>query len=396
MKIVIDEKIPFIRGAFERWADVVYSPGSRIDARMVADADALIVRTRTKCNAALLEGSSVRIVASATIGFDHIDAGWLEAHDIRWANAPGCNSGSVMQYMTSLLFFLARKHLLNLSDLTIGIVGVGNVGSKVERVARALGMRILLNDPPRERREVGPETGITMMDGNHGSVPGGVAGGTRFHPLGKLLEESDILTMHVPLTREGEDKTFHLIDGENLSRMKRSAILINTSRGEVVDNITLREALKGGLLRGAALDVWEGEPAADPELVDLADIATPHIAGYSVDGKANATVSSVRTVAANLGLPMHDWTPSALPLPPHPTIDLTGPGGAAPHDIVAQAVIHTYPIMEDDLLFRNGKENFEYLRDNYRIRREFGSFSVRTDNAEAARILSEIGFQITK
>lgn len=374
MKIVIDEKIPFIRGAFERWADVVYSPGSRIDTRMVADADALIVRTRTKCNASLLEGSSVRIVASATIGFDHIDTAWLEAHSISWANAPGCNSGSVMQYITSLLFFLEQKHSLDLHDLTLGIVGVGNVGSKVERAAHALGMRVLLNDPPRERRE----------------------GSTEFQPLHKLLQESDILTLHVPLTLEGEDKTFHLIDGESLSRMKGSAILINSSRGEVVDNIALREALKGRLLRGAALDVWEGEPAADPELVDLADIATPHIAGYSVDGKANATVSSVRTVAAHLGLPMRDWTPTALPQPARPAIDLTTRGGAAPLDLVAQAVLHTYPIGEDDLLFRNGTGNFEYLRDNYRIRREFSSYSVRTDNTEAARILSELGFHILK
>jgi len=385
MKIVIDEKIPFIRGAFERWADVVYSPGSKIDAGMVADADALIVRTRTKCNASLLEGSSVRIVASATIGFDHIDTTWLDSHGIRWANAPGCNSGSVMQYITSLLFFLARKHSLDLSTLTLGIVGVGNVGSKVEHAARSLGMRVLLNDPPRERQESDPGLHI-----------GAGRGGTQFHPLREILTDCDIITFHVPLTLEGGDKTFHLLDEHNILRMKRSAILINSSRGEVVDNSALREALKVRLLRGAALDVWEGEPAADPELIDLADIATPHIAGYSVDGKANATVSSVRTVAAHLGLPMRDWAPAALPPPARPLIDLTGQGGAAPLDQVAQAVIHTYPIREDDLLFRNDKENFEYLRDNYRIRREFGSYSVRTGNAEAARILSELGFQIIK
>ena len=416
MKIVIDERIPFIRGAFERWADVVYSPGRNIDASMVADADALIVRTRTKCNAALLEGSKVRIVASATIGFDHIDTGWLEAHGIRWANAPGCNSGSVMQYVTSLLFFLAQKHSLNLRDLTIGIVGVGNVGSKVGRVARALGMRVLLNDPPRERREggQGSDTATTALSTESATaMPTGVmvspvwqtetakdsrsvgmTGKTEFQPLSRLLEESDILTLHVPLTREGEDKTFHLIDAEKISRMKRTAILINSSRGEVVDNISLRESLKAGLLRGAALDVWEGEPAADPELVELADIATPHIAGYSVDGKANATVSSVRTVAAVLGLPMRDWVPASLPQPAHPLIDLTATGGAAPLDLVAQAVLHTYPIAEDDQLFRNGKGNFEYLRDNYRIRREFGSYCVRTTDGEAARILSELAFQI--
>ncbi len=434
MKIVIDEKIPFIRGVFERWTDVVYSPGRQIDARMVKDADALIVRTRTICNSDLLKESRVRIVASATIGFDHIDTEWLDNHGIKWANAPGCNSGSVMQYITSLLFFLARKHNLDLPSMTLGIAGVGNVGSKVERAARALGMRVLLNDPPRQRGEAKQSVGFQ---------PGGVhetagtiheTAGTEFYPLHKLLTESDILTLHVPLTRGGEDRTFHLLDKENLRQMKRSAILINSSRGEVVDNVALREALKKGLLRGAALDVWEGEPDADPQLVDLADIATPHIAGYSVDGKANATISSVRAVAKVLYLPLTDWSPSELPQPAEPLIDLAsltgydlengrvrlpydGTGrtrqdekghmvsghaaqGNNPHlpasalDQVAAAVSHTYPVEEDDILFRNSKENFEYLRDNYRIRREFGSYSVITGDSGAARIMSELGFRI--
>ncbi len=385
MKIIIDEKIPFIRGAFERWADVIYAPGRSIDPRMVADADALIVRTRTKCNASLLEGSSVRIVASATIGFDHIDTAWLEQNGIRWANAPGCNSGSVMQYITSLLFFLAKKHSFDPGSMTLGIVGVGNVGSKVARAASAIGMRIMLNDPPRQRLEEG--TGLPAMAGR---------GGTQFHPLRKILTDCDIITLHVPLTLEGDDKTFHLIDRDILSRIGRQKIIINTSRGEVVDNLALRETLKSGRLRGAALDVWEGEPAADPQLIDLADIATPHIAGYSVDGKANATVSSVRAVAAELGLPMNDWAPAELPQPAMSLIDLTGKGGAAPVELVAQAVKHTYPVEEDDLLFRNDRENFEYLRDNYRIRREFSSYRVRTNDREAEQILQELGFHIVK
>lgn len=382
MKIVIDDKIPFIRGAFERWADVVYAPGNSIDSRMVADADALIVRTRTKCDAGLLEGSSVRIVASATIGFDHIDTAWLEHHGIKWANAPGCNSGSVMQYMTSLLLFLAQKHSLDLPSLTLGIVGVGNVGSKVAMVAQALGMRVLLNDPPRQRREEG-----TKFHAEAGR------GGTQFHPLRKLLTDCDIITLHVPLNREGEDKTLYLLGSHNIPVMRRDAILINSSRGEVVDNIALREALKEGSLRGAALDVWEGEPDTDAELVALTDIATPHIAGYSVDGKANATVNSVRVVAEELGLPMRGWQPDGLPEPAEPVINLADTGASSSR-VVAQAVFHTYPIEEDDLLFRNAREKFEYLRDNYRIRREFGSYSVRTDSPEAGQILYNLGFKI--
>jgi erythronate-4-phosphate dehydrogenase len=417
MKIVIDEKIPFIKGVFERWADVVYSPGSKISPLMVADADALIVRTRTKCNEDLLKGSKVRIVASATIGFDHIDTMWLENNGIHWANAPGCNSGSVMQYITSLLFFLAEKHNLDLRSVTLGVVGVGNVGSKVEKAARAVGMRVLLNDPPRQRREESPEI----------HLPGSM-GDPVFHPLHELLQESDILTLHVPLTRRGEDRTYHLLDEEKLSMMKPNAILINTSRGEVVDNPALREALRKGRLQGAALDVWEDEPAADPQLVDLTDIATPHIAGYSVDGKANATISSVRIVARKLGLPLTDWLPAELPEPEEPLIDLRSITDIKPErtaesnyddisgrrgnrsiyqgetcfsspsslDQVAAAVRHTYPIEKDDFLFRNSRENFEYLRDNYRIRREFGSYSVLTDDTLAAGIMSDLGFIIIK
>lgn len=375
MKIVIDENIPFIQGVFEPWAEVTYSPGRAIDAAMVKDADALIVRTRTRCDSSLLKGSRVKIVASATIGFDHLDTLWLEKEGIKWVNAPGCNSGSVMQYITAVLFSLARKHSLKLSNLTLGIVGVGNVGSKVAHAAGAIGMRVLLNDPPRHRHE----------------------GGSDFHPLERLLAESDILTLHVPLTLEGEDKTRYLINGKNLPELKRNCLIINSSRGEVVNNTALRDALNDRLILGAALDVWEGEPEADIRLVKLVDIATPHIAGYSVDGKANATINSVREVAATLNIPLMDWKPASLPQPTEPVIDLTHyRGDADPLDILASAVMHTYQPEEDGLLFRSNPEKFEYLRDNYRIRREFSSFSVRTTDPKAGKILLDFGFHVIK
>ncbi len=226
MKIVIDENIPFIKGVFEPWGDVVYSPGRAIDAAMVADADALIVRTRTKCDSRLLKGSNVKVIASATIGFDHLDTAWIDTAGIKWVNAPGCNSESVMQYITSVLFFLAAKHSLDLRSLTLGVVGVGNVGSKVVRAARAIGMRVLQNDPPRQRRE----------------------GGDEFLPLERVISESDILTLHVPLTYEGEDRTRHLINSASLARLRKNCILINSSRGEVVDNTALREALSAKII----------------------------------------------------------------------------------------------------------------------------------------------------
>jgi erythronate-4-phosphate dehydrogenase len=373
MKIVIDEKIPFIKGVFEPWADVIYSPGRAIESTMVADADALIVRTRTKCNSQLLKGSHVKIIASATIGFDHLDTTWLTAEGIRWVNAPGCNSGSVMQYIVTSLLCLTAKKSLDLRSLTLGVVGVGNVGSKVVKAARAIGMKVLQNDPPRKRRE----------------------GLKDFVPLEKVIAESDILTLHVPLTLKGHDKTHHLINTENLSRLKKDCIVINSSRGEVVDNTALRKALEKDALGGTVLDVWEGEPEADRKLIDLADLATPHIAGYSVDGKANATITAVRQVSSVLNIPLNDWLPGTLPQPAGPVIDLRRhEAGNTSLDLVAMAVRHTYPIEEDDHLFRSNPEKFEFLRDNYRMRREFSSFSVRVKDEEASRILSDLGFHI--
>lgn len=373
MKIVIDEKIPFIKGVFEPWAKVVYTPGHAIDSVMVADADAIIVRTRTKCNSQLLKGSRVKIIASATIGFDHLDTGWLDAQGIRWMNAPGCNSGSVMQYIISSLFYLASRNSFNPGSLTLGVVGVGNVGSKVVKAARALGMKVLQNDPPRKRRE----------------------GLKDFVPLEKIIAESDILTLHVPLTMQGPDRTHYLINTENMSSLKRDCIVINSSRGEVIDNIALRKSLERESLGGAVLDVWEGEPEADRKLIGLADIATPHIAGYSVDGKSNATVTAVRQVSAALDIPLKDWKPCALPQPAEPVIDLRHHEARNTSlGLVALAVNHTYPISEDDHLFRINPEKFEFLRDNYRTRREFGSFSVRVNDEEAKRILTDLGFNI--
>jgi erythronate-4-phosphate dehydrogenase len=375
MKIVIDEKIPFIRGVLEPWADVVYSPGSAIDAAMVADADALITRTRTRCDSNLLKDSRVKIVASATIGYDHLDTEWLESKGIRWVNAPGCNSGSVMQYMVSVLIFLAGKHSLDLSSLTLGVVGVGNVGSKVVRAAKSLGMKVLQNDPPRQRRQ-------RLTD---------------FLPLETIIAESDILTLHVPLNPEGEDSTFHLVNSNNLHRMKKNCILINTSRGAVVDNAALREILPDRKLLAAVLDVWEGEPAVDRRLLELVDIGTPHIAGYSVDGKANATINSVREVSSFLGLPLSDWRPDTLPEPAEPVIDLTSdPRIKTVADMVSTAVRHTFTVEDDDLLFRSDPGNFEYLRDNYRIRREFSSYIVKSDDTETRKILSNLGFNLTQ
>ena len=374
MKIVCDNKIPFLRGALEPYAEVVYLPGAQTTAEVVKDADALITRTRTICNEALLAGSSVKAIATATIGFDHIDTAWCEANGIAWSNAPGCNSWSVKQYISSVLAVLAQRRGLRLDALTLGVVGVGNVGSKVADVGRAFGMRVLLNDPPRERAE-GPGA---------------------FTDLDTLLEESDIVTVHVPLTRSGADATWHLFDVGRLARMRPTQILINSSRGPVVDNAALRDTLRNGGLKAAVLDVWEGEPDLDPELVGLLDIATPHIAGYSADGKANGTTMSVRYLAGQLGLPLADWTASGVPAPEQPLCFTLDASGKSAQEVLAEAVLYTYDVRRDSDALRADLGAFERLRGDYMIRREPSAFtlSLRGGTPGLASRLETIGFKV--
>ena len=375
MKIICDNKIPFLRGAFEPFAEVVYLPGAQTTPEVVKDADALVTRTRTICNEALLKGSSVKAIATATIGYDHIDTAWCEANGIAWSNAPGCNSWSVKQYISSVLAVLAQRHGLRLDALTLGVVGVGNVGSKVADVGRAFGMRVLLNDPPRERAE-GPGA---------------------FVDLDTVLAESDIVTVHVPLTRSGADATWHLFDTARLAQMRPSQILINSSRGPVVDNQALKEALKRGALRAAVLDVWEGEPDLDPELVDLLDISTPHIAGYSADGKANGTTMSVRYLAGRLGLPLTDWSASGIPAPEKPLDFTIDASGKSAQEVLTEAVLYTYDVRRDSDALRADLGAFERLRGDYMIRREPSAFTLTLLNGTPglAERLEMIGFKVT-
>ncbi|MCQ2149049.1 MAG: 4-phosphoerythronate dehydrogenase PdxB [Bacteroidales bacterium] len=376
MKIVTDDRIPFIRGVFEPYADVVYLPGAKTTPDDVRDADAVITRTRTKCDAGLLAGSKVKIVATATIGFDHIDTVWCENNGIAWKSAPGCNSGSVKQYVASALVTLCRRHGLDFRNLTLGVVGVGNVGAKVVSAARAMGMKVLLNDPPRARRE-----------GNGGFVP-----------LEELIERADIITLHVPLNRGGEYDTVHLFDAARLSSLRPGQILINSSRGPVVDNEVLKKILASGGIRAAVLDVWENEPEPDPELVSLLDICTPHIAGYSADGKANGTMMSVRAVAEALDIEeLKGWKVTDLPLPARSlgfSIDDAAP--LSLQQLVERAVLHAYDVTEDSDALRGDLAAFERLRGEYPVRREFQAFTVRLRGASASQVsaLRQLGFNV--
>lgn len=376
MKIVCDNKIPFLRGVLEPYAEVVYLPGKETTPEVVRDADAIITRTRTICDESLLKGSSVKVIATATIGFDHIDTGWCEEHGIIWRNAPGCNSWSVKQYMSSVLVSLSRMRSFDLEGKTLGVVGVGNVGSKVAQAASALGMKVLLNDPPRERRE----------------------GSGDFVSLDEILRRSDIITLHVPLSREGEDATWHLFDAERIGKMSPSQILVNSSRGPVVDNAALKQALKARAIAGGVLDVWEGEPDLDPELVSLLDITTPHIAGYSADGKANGTAASVRTVSEVLGLPLADWFPGDIPSPSMPLEFGIDAAGKTRQEVLSEAVLYTYDVLEDSGRLRGNLGLFEKLRGDYPVRREPSAFTLNLKGGDTALAgaLGALGFKVNQ
>jgi erythronate-4-phosphate dehydrogenase len=334
----------------------------------VHDADAIITRTRTKCSESLLKGSSVRLIATATIGYDHIDAAYCDAAGIRWMNAPGCNSWSVQQYITAALTSYIYNRKLKYRDLTSGVIGVGNVGSKVALAAGALGMRVLLNDPPRAARE----------------------GKAAFVPLDELLRESDIVTLHVPL----EQSTCHFADKMFFALMQSKALFINSSRGEVLDT----EDFKASGHRDYIFDVWEHEPDVDPELLSNAFIATPHIAGYSADGKANGTAACVHEVCNFFGIDAlpSDWYPSEVPPSPFPSVINMDGKNKSLEEILHEVITQTYPIMADKERFVSHPERFEELRGKYWTRREFSYFTVIPQNIppEVIAILAKLGFKV--
>lgn len=371
IRLIADEDIPFLKGVLEPFADVLYLRGDLIDHKAVINADGLLVRTRTRCDESLLHSSSVKFIGTATIGYDHLDTEYCENNNIQWANAPGCNASSVRQYIASALLTMAGKHNFRLKDKTIGIVGVGNVGRKVEELATLLGMKVLLNDPPRERAE----------------------GLASFVPLDDLIQYSDIITLHTPLTRNGPDATFHLIGPAAFNKMKPGSWIINTARGEVIDNKALKKVLSEGKLGGAVLDVWENEPLADPELIKKVFIGTPHIAGYSADGKANGTAMIVRALSTHFHFPLQNWYPETIPPPVQPVIQLDK---TSTHtgEIIGKAILQTYNILEDDARFRSDYKEFERQRKEYPQRREFPAFTVLSKglSGEVVLFLQNLGY----
>ena len=374
MKIVIDDKIPFIRGVLEPYAEVVYLSGAQISRSDVANADALIIRTRTKCDENLLKGSSVQFIATATIGYDHIDTEWCETNGITWTNAPGCNSGSVYQYMASVLATLSTHFGFKFEEKTLGVVGVGHVGKKIVQLGKALGMTVLMNDPPRVEKE----------------------GPAFFVPLDDILSMSDIITLHVPLKSSGSHKTYRMFGKNIFDYLPRRTILINSARGEVVDNAALKTALKSKRIGAAVLDVWENEPDIDIELLPLLNIGTPHIAGYSADGKMNGTAMSVQALSRFFKLPLTDWYPFDAPEPPQPLHFVLDCRGKSLQNCLCEAIWNTYTVNDDDGRLRTSPETFEQQRGDYPIRREFEAFTIKVVNAipEIEERLKKLGFLV--
>ncbi len=378
MLIVADENIPRIRECLEGVGEVRLMHGRQMTNADLSNANALLVRSITRVDRELLRNTPVRFVATATIGTDHLDKVWLEETGIQWRSAAGCNARSVAEYITTALLELAVRHELPLRGKTLGIIGRGNTGGGVEALAPALGLKLVFNDPPLERKGTeGPWTG-----------------------LDDLVAASDFITCHVPLNRTGPDQTLHLIDRRRLQRMKPEAFLINASRGPVVDNAALLTALDDSAIAGTVLDVWENEPHIMWPLLDRVEIGTPHIAGYSAEGKFNGTLMVVRALREHFQLPQRE-------LPSLPPVDkgVINPavGAASREETLLSIMRQTWNINKDDDRLRTVAQkteqqrgsDFDRLRREYPVRREFSNYSVRANQLDESivKTLKTLGFK---
>ncbi|MHC4462971.1 MAG: 4-phosphoerythronate dehydrogenase [Planctomycetota bacterium] len=381
MKIVADENIPFVAECFSSIGEVEVVSGREIMPSVVGDADILLVRSVTWVGADLLAGSKVRFVGTATIGFDHIDIEYLSRNNIGFASAPGSNANSAAEYVIAALLNVGQKYNLDLQGKSIGVIGAGNVGDRVAKKAAALGMEVYLNDPPLQRQ----------------------TGDSKYLPIEQLFD-CDFITLHTPLTFEGLDKTFHLADEKFFKSLKAGCIFVNTSRGGVVDSNALKAAIKSGKLRAVALDVWEGEPNIDTELLEIVDIGTPHIAGYSLDGKVAGMIMIYEAACKYFGLGAKFDVEDFLPEADVPELKINPNSGK--QEVLLGAVKKIYDIKEDDFRLRQILEKqaeergkfFSGLRKNYPVRREFQNTRVIVNNKSSilAKKLKGIGFLLSQ
>lgn len=379
MKIVADENIILLDKFFSQFGEIVRVSGRQITPEHVRDADVLLVRSVTPVNEQLLGGSSVRFVGTATIGLDHLDTGYLQANNIRYVNAPGCNANSVVEYVLSVLVLLAEFDQFRIQDKTVGIIGYGHVGKLLAYRLRKFGVKVLVNDPPLEKEG---ESGLVSLD--------------------EVLLQADIISLHVPLTTDGDYPTFHLFNEELLARLSTDQALINTSRGSVIDNKALLLKLKEYPNMRVVLDVWENEPNISPELLDRVVLGTPHIAGYSMDGKAIGSEMVYRELCQFLGLPARMKAGQFLPEPPLTKLGFSSQAEEA--WAVATAIRASYDVRVDNWKLK-GKKNageevlaahFDHMRKTYPARREFCNVKVQLKNVEAGLLhkLNALGFKI--
>ncbi|MAC46386.1 MAG: 4-phosphoerythronate dehydrogenase PdxB [Oceanospirillum sp.] len=383
MHIIADENIPLIQEFFSELGTIETLPGRDMTAEQVKNADVLLVRSITPVNAQLLEGSKVKFVATATIGCDHIDLDYLKKNRIGFANSPGCNANSVVEYVLSVLTLLSDQEGFLLKEKTVGIIGAGNVGGCLQKRLQEIGIKVLVNDPPREAAE--GEEGFTELD--------------------TLLAEADVISMHTPLITTGDHPTEHLLNAKRIKNLKPGTILINSGRGGALDN----QALKKRLLEHddliVALDVWESEPGIDHALLELVDIATPHIAGYSLDGKLAGTEMVYQAVCQGFGLPVRKKLAQLIPEPPLKKVSYSH--SAHRWWSTLTSIRACYDVRNDDIAMRRAfakaaRANkplgpvFDELRRSYPIRREFHTLRIQLKNNQQklADRLEKFGFGI--
>ena len=368
MKIVADNTVPYLKGIAEPIADVTYLTSKEFTPEQIHNADALIVRSIDKCTRELLEGSQVKLITSATIGFDHIDTQYCEEAGITWKNSPGCNAVSVAQYILAGLIILSLVRKEKLQGKTIGIIGVGHVGKEVQKLCTAFGLNVLLNDPPRTEIE----------------------GQKEFVSLDTIAEQADIITFHTPLTKTGRYATFHLAGKDFFSKLKKNPWFINASRGAVHDTEALLQAYQTGKISEMIIDCWENEPTINLELLSHTTIATPHIAGFSADGKANGTRMCLEHIESFFHLQFDKIKNVVPPALENPIIDLD----KFTENRIEQAVLKSFNPLYVDKMLRENPTKFEWYRNNYQHPREFSAYTIIHATMEEAEVLQQLGFNV--
>ncbi|WP_061035837.1 MULTISPECIES: 4-phosphoerythronate dehydrogenase [Vibrio] len=373
MKIIVDENMPYAEELFSQLGEVILKPGRTLTADDLVDVDALMIRSVTKVNAELIsKANKLKFVGTATAGMDHVDQALLQEKGIFFTAAPGCNKVGVAEYAFSVMMVLSQQQGFSVFDKTVGIIGAGQVGSYLEKCLKGMGINVLINDPFKQE------------EGDSRS----------FTPLAELIERSDVITLHTPITKDGLHPTHHLIDDKVLNGLRCDQILINAARGPVVDNQALKQRLMKNDGFTAALDVFEFEPEVDMELLPLLAFATPHVAGYGLEGKARGTTMIFNSYCEFLNNELRAHASDLLPTAPVPTMVLDRAWDEATLHNITQLI---YDVRKDDALFRreiSKPGSFDLMRKNYWDRREYSAVTLVGNETCNLAPLAELGFQV--